>query len=120
MEGIISHKCLGVENVNLLNVGIEMLCHFFIFNITESSERMSGPDLSWPLGRPAERSPHWLAWVMCSLLVLSATEASLYRNLCPWDASQLLPSGNAAVCVCVGGDRAVAEELRMQNPETDQ
>lgn len=40
MEGIISHKCLGVRNVNLCDVGIEMLCHFFIFNITESSKRM--------------------------------------------------------------------------------
>lgn len=38
MEGIISHKCLGVRNVNLFDVGIEMLCHFFIFNITESSK----------------------------------------------------------------------------------
>lgn len=39
MEGIISHKCLGVRNVNLFSVGIEMLCHSDIFNSTESSNR---------------------------------------------------------------------------------
>jgi hypothetical protein len=35
MKSIISHKCLGVRNVNLFNVGIKMFCHFFIFNITK-------------------------------------------------------------------------------------
>lgn len=39
MEGIISHKCLGVRNVNLFSVGTEMLCHFDIFNSAESSNR---------------------------------------------------------------------------------
>lgn len=41
VEGIISHECLGVRNVNLFNVGIEMLCRPFIFNTSESSKRMS-------------------------------------------------------------------------------
>lgn len=31
VEGIISHECLGVRNVNLFNVGIEILRRFFIF-----------------------------------------------------------------------------------------
>lgn len=40
MEGIISHECLGVRNVNLFDVGIEMLCRSFIFNTSESSRGM--------------------------------------------------------------------------------
>lgn len=39
VEGIISHECLGVRNVNLFSVGIEM-CRFFIFNISERSKRI--------------------------------------------------------------------------------
>jgi hypothetical protein len=40
VEGIISHECLGVRNVNLFNVGIEILRRFFIFNISERSKKM--------------------------------------------------------------------------------
>lgn len=41
VEGIISHECLGVRNVNLFDVGIERLRHFSIFNLSERSKRMS-------------------------------------------------------------------------------
>lgn len=35
MKSIISHKCLGVRNVNLFNGGIKISRQFFI-NMTES------------------------------------------------------------------------------------
>lgn len=72
MEGIISHKCLGVRNVNLFSVGIEMLCHCDIFNSTKSANRTRVALTSLDLGSPAELPLHWLTRVTCSFLVLSA------------------------------------------------
>lgn len=73
MKSIISHKCLGVRNVNLFNVGIKISCQFFI-NVTESVKIKGGSSLSWPLQGLAEP---FLYWVMGSLRVQSAGSGTI-------------------------------------------
>lgn len=82
MKSIISHKCLGIRNVNLFNVGIKMSFGFFI-NITGSVNTERGLSLSWPLRGPAESSLHWLSWVMGSFLVQSPVSGAITWKFCP-------------------------------------
>lgn len=93
MKSIISHKCLGVRNVNLFIVGIKISCQFFI-NVTGSVNIERGSSLSWPLEGPAEPSFHWLFWVMGSLLGQSSVSGAISwaGKLCPLGTGNSLGS----------------------------
>lgn len=83
MEGIISHKCLGVRNVNLFRVDIEMLCHFDIFNSTESSNRTRVALTSLDLWEASASALADLGHMLISGPISRDGGITAQRDLCP-------------------------------------